>query len=439
MPASPGCRASTPTRLDTTMSRIFRSDEVQPGDRVVLRRIAPEMEDKFSDIIGHIVSVTPTETVIRPQDIGGMPSFKDGIVVPAADIKIVKKLSPRTIRNSDIRKLEVAYSKAFPGIEHRQVGQWLLRAGDGITERSNSAAPLGPSALFDPVPVAEIHEFYSRHGLPPLVLVPERIGRVVEKLVERLGPEIIVMARKLGDEVDVEKHAEFRIDTQPDDDWLRLYHFRGKPLPRRALELLRTQIDGEMGFGRLLIDGRTVAITRGTITDGYLGYSAVEVAPEYRRQGLGTQLGNHMLNWGLAHGAHPAAVRGNGPGLQVLWLLRVFGKARLVGKGRLDVGKPHPGEDGHPIPLVEAMVRNLVAGERIEWKLFVLTLGFLHQQHINIKAGEGRHHSIHAGADGVYVPVSNAHACYITKKSPGFSAGHNDVGDVPEIQVWYTD
>ena len=162
------------------MSRIFRSDEVQPGDRVVLRRIAPEMEDKFSDIIGHIVSVTPTETVIRPQDIGGMPSFKDGIVVPAADIKIVKKLSPRTIRNSDIRKLEVAYSKAFPGIEHRQVGQWLLRAGDGITERSNSAAPLGPSALFDPVPVAEIHEFYSRHGLPPLVLIPERIGRVVE-------------------------------------------------------------------------------------------------------------------------------------------------------------------------------------------------------------------------------------------------------------------
>ena len=66
---------------------------------------------------------------------------------------------------------------------------------------------------------------------------------VVEKLVKRLGPEIIVMARKLGNEVGVEKHAEFRIDTQPDDDWLRLYHFRGKPLPRRALELLRTQID----------------------------------------------------------------------------------------------------------------------------------------------------------------------------------------------------
>ena len=36
------------------------------------------------------------------------------------------------------------------------------------------------------------------------------------------------------------------------------------------------------------------------------GGTAVEVAPEYRRQGLGTQLGNHMLNWGLAHEAHTA-------------------------------------------------------------------------------------------------------------------------------------
>ena len=77
--------------------------------------------------------------------------------------------------------------------------------------------------------------------------------------------------------------------------------------------------------------------------------------------------------------SHSAAVRGNGPGLQVLRLPGVFSKTRLVGKGRLDVGKPHSGEDGHPIPLVEAMVCNFVAGERIEWKLFVLTLGFLHQ------------------------------------------------------------
>ena len=199
---------------------------------------------------------------------------------------------------------------------------------------------------------------------------------------------------------------------------------------------------------------------RGDVPYIGVGGGNIEIAPQHQRLIWVTRLVFHMPGQGIkppelivvmsiryrtsvrnveGPDSHPAAVRGNGPGLQVLWLLGVFGKARLVGKGRLDVGKPYPGEDGHPIPLVEAMVRNLVAWERIEWKLFVLALGFLHQQHINIKAGESRRHSIHAGADGVYVPVSNAHACYITKKSPGFSAGRNDVGDVPEIQVWYTD
>lgn len=226
--------------------------------------------------------------------------------MPADQIKIIKKLSPRTIRNSEIRALERAYAKAFPGVQHEWIDGWLLRAGDGITERSNSAAPLGAEAPFSAVPIKEISQFYLSRGLPPLVLIPERIGKVVEKHVDKLGPEIIVMTRDLAEPTEVEAVAEFRIDTKPDDEWLNLYHFRGKPLPPQALTQLLNNIDGEMGFGRLLINGKTVAITRGTITDNYLGYSAVEVAPAYRRQGLGTALGAHMLHWGKTQGAHTA-------------------------------------------------------------------------------------------------------------------------------------
>ncbi|MDO5097427.1 MAG: GNAT family N-acetyltransferase [Corynebacterium sp.] len=285
------------------MSRIFRSDAIAPGDRVVLRRV---IDGNHSDIIGHVVEVTDEYTRIRPQLAGGFPSQKPEIRVAADEIAIVKKLSPRRVRNSDIRTIETAYAKAFPGIDHMWVDGWLLRAGDGITERSNSAAPLGPSAPFNPVPIKEIRQFYARHNLPPQVLIPERIGRGVEKHVAELGPEIIVMTTPLDTVPDVPVSCEFRIDDQPDDDWLALYHFRGKPLPKHALEQLRRTIDGTMGFGRLLIDGATVAITRGTITDDHLGYSAVEVAPDYRRNGLGTQLGARMMAWGRANGAHTA-------------------------------------------------------------------------------------------------------------------------------------
>lgn len=300
------------------MSRIFRSDPVQVDDRVVVRRLLPDTPGHLSDVIGHVVSVDPL--VIRPQSVGGFPSQAAGIEIPADMIKIVKKLSPRRVRNSDIRAIELATAKAFPGIEHSwsSDGQWLLRAGDGVTERSNSAAPLGPSAGFGAVPLDEITEFYRGHDLPLKLLLPERIGNPAAKLVAtgdwELGPEIVVMSRDLalpplpGDAGEL----RFRIDDQPDDAWLNLYNFRGQPLPRRALELLRTRIDGQMGFGRLLTPaGETVAITRGTLTAAadervFLGYSAVEVAPQWRRRGLGTRLGAEMLRWGAEHGADHA-------------------------------------------------------------------------------------------------------------------------------------
>ncbi|OWM98044.1 acetyltransferase [Corynebacterium diphtheriae bv. mitis] len=263
---------------------------MQVGDRIVVR------QEEF-DTIGHVLSVDPL--IVRPHARGGLPSNAEPVRID--NPIMIKRLSPRTVRNADIRAIEVATAKAFPGIEHTWCGQWLLRAGDGITERSNSAAPLGPQALFTPVPYEEIKEFYRRHNLPALILVPERIAPAIPDD----GPEIIVMTHPLDSVAEIGSlQAEFL--DQPDDEWLELYHFRGKALPRHALELLRTTIDGRMCFGRLKRDGKTVAITRGTITDSYLGYSAVEVAPEYRRQGLATELGAAMLAWGKAHGAHTA-------------------------------------------------------------------------------------------------------------------------------------
>ncbi len=301
------------------MSRIFRSDAVAVGDRVVVRREIPDTPGHLTDIIGHVVSVEPL--IVRPQEVGGLPSAAEAVEIPPAQLKIIKKLSPRRVRNSDIRAVEVATAKAFPGIEHTWTrdGQWLLRAGDGVTERSNSAAPLGPSAGFGGVPLEEVTAFYARHELPARLLIPERIGAPAEKLVSaqpgwRLGPEIIIMTRDLDPlpEITVTTELTFRIDDQPDDDWLSLYHFRGRALPVRALELLRSRIDGVMGFGRLLApSGETVAITRGTLTTSgdetsWLGYSAVEVTPEWRRKGLGTRLGAEMLRWAHDRGAEKA-------------------------------------------------------------------------------------------------------------------------------------
>ncbi|WP_295624834.1 GNAT family N-acetyltransferase [uncultured Corynebacterium sp.] len=296
--------------------------EVAVGRRVIVRRELTADEaaasgKKVTDVIGRVDSLDPL--VVTPPD-------ADPVDFTGHKLLVVKALPDQVVRNSDIRAVETATAKAFPGIEHTWAGDWLMRAGDGITERSNSALPIGPGAGSSPVPLDDIRAFYDRHGLPVRVAVPDRICRPAEQLVAadgwETGPDIIVMTRSAADLPDAtapESLPGIRAEVldQPDEEWLALYHFRGRALPRRALQLLRDDIDGRMSFGRLVLDeddgaggtvSRTVAITRGTLTESgdgrrWLGFSAVEVAPDLRRRGLGTLMGLHMMHWGADNGA----------------------------------------------------------------------------------------------------------------------------------------
>ncbi|MDO4910177.1 MAG: GNAT family N-acetyltransferase [Corynebacterium sp.] len=238
-----------------------------------------------------------------------------------------------------IRAIETAYAKAFPGLDHSWAGGWLLRAGDGITERSNSAAPLEPAAWEEPLPLAQILAFYGHHNLPPRILVPDYLGKNSKFAAGRwvAGPEILNLWRPLAGFVAPAAGEYFcRFSAQPDAQWLSMYHFRGEPLPAAALNLLRQSIDGQMVFASLCTpEGRTVAITRGTLTadhegELWLGYSAVEVDPAFRRRGLGTLLGSHVLAWGATHGATRAY-------LQVL----AANEAGLALYSKLDFEKSH--------------------------------------------------------------------------------------------------
>ncbi|KAA9289194.1 N-acetylglutamate synthase, CG3035 family [Corynebacterium amycolatum] len=349
--------------------------EVAVGRRVIVRRALTDEEalasgKKTTDIIGHVLSMDPF--VVRPQVHAGVRADESVAAVDFSDkhILIVKALPDHPVRNSDIRAVETATAKAFPGIAHVVESGWLLRAGDGITERSNSALPLEPGASTQPVPLEKIKSFYDSHDLPVRIAIPDRIAKPAQALVAgpewTVGPDITVMTRALdGDlppaelaaesdgaaqvldehsaEQVLDEHsvelADVQVDIadQPDDDWLGLYHFRGTTLPEHALQFLRNEIDGRMCFGRLQVPDnnapegiRTVAITRGTLTESddgrvWLGFSAVEVAADMRRRGLGTLLGIHMMHWGAQHGADSAYLQVLGSNEAGIALYRTLG------------------------------------------------------------------------------------------------------------------
>jgi len=277
---------------------------IRPGTRVVVRHLVHntgQNTNTVTDAIGVLRSVSPLQV--------------DDLIIADEDVVVLKTLSAKPVRNSDIRTLETAKAAAFPGIDNQLIGGWLARAGDGITERSNSAVPIGPNAGLQEVPLTQLEEFYSSHGLPCQLMIPDRIGRAAEHLPGQRGPEILVMSKELGQRHTSESNGhlqtpsltdarvELTVDAEPDTEWFSMYKFRGQPLPRKALDLLSRRIDGQLGFARLTVDDNLAAIARATITNGWLGYSAVAVGPAYRRRGLGTLLCQHLLDWGAANSA----------------------------------------------------------------------------------------------------------------------------------------
>lgn len=326
--------------LPFPISRRTDPVSVRVGVRVIVRMLATA-EDAS---IGSASAVTDVIGVLRSIE----PLQVNEVIIPAENVIVLKTLSAAPVRNSDIRAVEEAAAAAFPGITNTMIGGWLARAGDGITERSNSAVPIGPTAGMQPVPVDDIRAFYAQHDLPPLLMLPDRIARSAESLPGTKGVEIIVMTRLLNDLHDVEPELAalgglaavpapgeteplpapgriaqpapgapvssgsltLTIAEQPTDEWLSMYHFRGQQLPVHALNLLRGRINGHMCFASLHVDGELAAITRGTVTSGggrdWLGFSAVEVAPAYRRRGLASTLGAAMLHWGQSVGADAA-------------------------------------------------------------------------------------------------------------------------------------
>lgn len=178
------------------MGFAFRSDEVQIGDRVVARRAyAGGIK---SDVIGHVLSLDPL--VIRPQHVGGYPSNKEAVEITPEELQIIKKLSPRTIRNSDIRRVEAAIANAYPEPDQQwsSDGQWLMRATGSV--------PLGPSAGFSPVPVEDL----LRHAGPRLLL-PERIGNTALRHARPVGPELVCYVGDIGDISDADDNSDITV------------------------------------------------------------------------------------------------------------------------------------------------------------------------------------------------------------------------------------
>jgi len=205
-------------------------------------------------------------------------------------------------------ELERIAALGWRATDAARLGEWLLRAAGGFTGRANSALPVGDPGRPAVEAIRAVQDWYADRGLPAQFQVPLPLA---VDLDERLaadgwsaGVPVEVLVADVPNLMDAPARVDLpvvQVDPTPDDAWVSAYHYRGGTLPAHAVRVLANG-DG-LGFASVRAGDEVLAIGRGSVNDGWLGVTAVEVEPGARRRGLGAHLLRGLVAWGARRGA----------------------------------------------------------------------------------------------------------------------------------------
>jgi GNAT superfamily N-acetyltransferase len=267
------------------------------GRRVSIRRVLDHVSGgrvQFGDVVGDLVGLDAQTAVV---------DTRTGPVEVGLDrVAIVKLVAPST---ADELALEAVAARGLRPADEQRLGGWVLRANDGFTHRANSVLPLRRPELPLDEALQRAHDWYAERGLPLQLHIPIQARRLLDAELGERGWPADQLTRIFAARLDAlpapeDRAPDVAIEPDPDDAWLGLYRDgRGAEPSARALLIRHDTI----AFASIRVAGRTVAVGRGVVDDGWLGVMAVEVDPGERRQGLAAAVMAALWHWGGALGA----------------------------------------------------------------------------------------------------------------------------------------
>ncbi|MDQ1745720.1 MAG: N-acetylglutamate synthase [Pseudonocardiales bacterium] len=267
------------------------------GRRIVLRyRRSDGILPPLSDVVGELVSLTPATAIVVGR--------RGRTIVDRAAIVAVREVAPH---RREILELERIARRGWRAAEMVELDGWQLHADRGWTGRANSVLPLTTPRRPLPELLAEAGRFYAERGLPLQIQVPlPARGLLDAELAGRcwtLERPTVLLTAPLDDAPDPGPAAAEQavLEPRPSQSWLAGYHYRGGPLPEHAVRLL-TRHD-QVRFASVSRDGTVVGVARGALDEGWLGVTAVEVAPRHRRSGVAGALMRALSDWARSQGA----------------------------------------------------------------------------------------------------------------------------------------
>lgn len=219
------------------------------------------------------------------------------------------------------RRFEEGCFNAFPSLRRVLLGDWLLRFGDGLTRRANSANPLRAECAGIAAAIAAAEPLYRAQGQPTIFRVPSIVDAALDRdLAARRYTsegESCVLYGAI-DKLAAAADPAVTLWPSPEAEWLTaMAALQGHTQAQAAIY---RRIVGAIAiparFARLAIDGVPGALAYGAIHDGCLFYKSVVTDPRYRRQGLARRVIASLAAWACDSAAEGASLQveaGNAP------------------------------------------------------------------------------------------------------------------------------
>ncbi len=212
----------------------------------------------------------------------------------------------------DIWAIEDGFSLAWPALIQQPVGGWLLKAGEGVSRRSNSANPTAKSRpLREVLPAIEL--FYQEQRLPALVRTLSIQLPSVEKELASSGFHREGETRTLyAPELNGSDEARTVITTAPSSSWIDGINdaqqrvaadrmvFEGHIRRIRLASAFASALDG---------GGETVAWAYGALNGGRLYIESVVTRCDHRRNGHAKRTVRTLFAWAKRNGASSAVLQ----------------------------------------------------------------------------------------------------------------------------------
>lgn len=300
------------------------------GSRVVVRwRLdAPDPISgaTLTDAVGTLLTVDDAQVTVE--------TARGTVDIPLERVTAAKEVPPKPARRGaahlavSVDDLQRVMAPSWGAVDREQVGDWLLRASAGFTQRGNSVVPVGDPGLPLARAVERVERWYAARGLPAKFALAGPQG--FDPADDRLGALLTDRGYTVGSltlnltastvTVAAADPGGPNVTTTPalTTAWLDAYRMTRATVP----EVTETVLTGSprQVFGQITPGGglsqqlglraadaagtTPIALARLASASGWAGLGAVWTDPAYRGRGLAAHLTAHLAGEAAREGIH---------------------------------------------------------------------------------------------------------------------------------------